>query len=48
MQNLAGNLYVTYALQNSSKNFAVAGAGDGYVDIYSTSGTLMQRLVSGG
>lgn len=48
VQNLAGNLYVTYALQNSSKNFAVAGAGDGYVDIYSTSGTLMQRLVSGG
>jgi uncharacterized protein (TIGR03118 family) len=48
IQNLAGNLYVAYALQNTDKNFAVLGAGDGYVDVYSTAGSLMDRLISGG
>jgi uncharacterized protein (TIGR03118 family) len=48
VQNLAGNLYVAYALQNTDKNFAVLGAGDGYVDVYSTAGSLMDRLISGG
>ena len=46
IQNLAGNLYVAYALQNTAKNFAVLGAGNGYVDVYSTAGTLMDRLIS--
>jgi uncharacterized protein (TIGR03118 family) len=48
VQNIAGNLYVAYALQNTAKNFPVTAAGDGYVDVYSPAGTLMQRLVSGG
>ena len=48
MQNLAGSLYVAYALQNSSKSFATPGAGNGYVDVYTTAGTLVMRLVSGG
>ena len=48
IQNLAGNLYVAYALQNPSKSFAVPGAGKGYVDVYDPAGTLMKRLVSGG
>jgi uncharacterized protein (TIGR03118 family) len=48
IQNLAGNLYVAYALQNSGKNFAMPGVGNGYVDVYSTAGTLMTRLISGG
>src|SRR5580700_1707081 len=48
IQNLAGNLYVAYALQDTDKNFAVLGAGDGYVDVYSTAGSLMDRLISGG
>jgi uncharacterized protein (TIGR03118 family) len=26
----------------------VPGAGNGYVDVYSTAGTLMDRLISGG
>jgi hypothetical protein len=38
-------LYVTYALQNAGKNFAMPGAGNGYVDVYSTAGTLMQHLI---
>jgi len=48
IQNLAGNLYVTYALLNTAKNFAVPGAGNGYVDVYSPAGTLMDRLILGG
>jgi uncharacterized protein (TIGR03118 family) len=48
VQYLAGNLYVTYGLQNSGKNFVTPGAGNGYVDIYSTAGTLMQHFIAGG
>jgi uncharacterized protein (TIGR03118 family) len=47
IQNLAGNLYVAYALQNSGKNFAMPGPGNGYVDVYSTAGAFMSRVVSG-
>jgi uncharacterized protein (TIGR03118 family) len=48
IQNLGGNLYVAYALQNSGKTFIAPGAGTGYLDVYSTAGTFMSRLVSGG
>jgi uncharacterized protein (TIGR03118 family) len=48
IQNLGGNLYVAYALQNASKSFAASGTGNGYVDVFSTSGILMRRLVSQG
>lgn len=48
VQALAGNLYVSYALQNTSKTFPVAGAGDGYVDVYTPAGVLTARLISGG
>ena len=48
VQNLGGNLYVAFALQNASKSFAAGGPGTGYVDVFSTSGVLMRRLVSQG
>ena len=48
IQNLAGNLYVAYALQDTAKTFVTPGAGDGYVDVYSTAGSLMDRLITGG
>lgn len=48
IQSLAGKLYVAYAMQNSTKNFAVVGAGNGYVDVYDTAGNMLQRLISGG
>ncbi|HLY18372.1 MAG TPA: TIGR03118 family protein [Bryobacteraceae bacterium] len=48
VQNLGGNLYVTYAQQNADKTFIVPGAGSGYVDVYSTAGALLHHLVSGG
>jgi len=48
IQSLGNNLYVSYALQNTSKSFAVTGAGNGYVDVYDTSGNLVKQLIAGG
>jgi uncharacterized protein (TIGR03118 family) len=48
IQNINGNLYVTYALQNDAKHDDVKGAGHGFVDIYTPNGTLVQRLISQG
>jgi len=47
IQNVAGMLYVTYAKVGPSGD-DVAGMGNGYVDIYNTDGSFVQRLVSGG
>jgi uncharacterized protein (TIGR03118 family) len=46
--NFSGQLYVTFAKQDSAKHDDVAGAGNGYVDIFNPNGTLVQRLVSQG
>ena len=43
-----GNLAVTYALQNAAKNFVTPAAGAGFVDIFDTSGNLVQRLAARG
>ena len=40
IQALGSSLYVAYAQQNTGKDFSVAGAGLGYVDVYDTSGTI--------
>jgi uncharacterized protein (TIGR03118 family) len=48
IQNLGGKLYVTYALQTPDKSFAAPGAGNGYVDVFDTSGNLLQRLIAKG
>ena len=47
IQNIEGMLYVTYAKVGPNGD-DVAGMGNGYVDIYTTGGSLVQRLVSGG
>jgi uncharacterized protein (TIGR03118 family) len=47
-QVLDDHLFVTYALQDAAKHDDVAGAGNGYVDIFNFDGTLFQRLVSQG
>jgi uncharacterized protein (TIGR03118 family) len=47
-QVLDGHLFVTYALQDATMHDDVAGAGNGYVDIFNFDGTLFQRLVSQG
>ncbi|HKI21534.1 MAG TPA: TIGR03118 family protein [Isosphaeraceae bacterium] len=48
IQSVGGNLYVTYAKQNAAKHDDVAGPGNGFVDVYSPSGVLLQRLGGGG
>jgi uncharacterized protein (TIGR03118 family) len=48
IQNIGGNLYVTYALQDIHKHDDVAGVGHGFVDVFDTNGTLLQRLISHG
>jgi uncharacterized protein (TIGR03118 family) len=49
IQNIGGNLFVTYAKQDAAKDggFA-AGRGKGFVDVYDTSGHLLRRVASGG
>jgi uncharacterized protein (TIGR03118 family) len=46
IQNINGNLFVTYALQNQQKHDDVAGPGNGFVDIYDTDGNLLRRFAS--
>jgi uncharacterized protein (TIGR03118 family) len=46
IQNINGNLFVTYALQNAAKHDDVAGPGNGFVDVYDTDGNLLQRFAS--
>jgi uncharacterized protein (TIGR03118 family) len=48
IQNIDGNLIVTYAKQNAAKHDDVAGDGNGYVDAFDTDGHLLQRLASKG
>jgi uncharacterized protein (TIGR03118 family) len=48
IQNLGGKLYVTYAMQDADKEDDVAGPGLGFVDVFDTSGNLLERLVSNG
>ena len=48
IQNLGGKLYVTYAEQDPTSNVALAGAGNGYVNVFDVNGNFLQRLASQG
>jgi uncharacterized protein (TIGR03118 family) len=48
IQNINGDLYVTYAKQDAPKHDSVAGAHLGFVDIFSTDGVLLKRFAEGG
>jgi len=48
VQLLDGNLYVSYGKQNAAKHDDVAGPGNGFVDVYDTSGHLLRRLIAHG
>src|SRR5437588_2529745 len=48
IQNINGQIYVTYALQDKKKHDDVHGPGNGFVDVFDTSGNLIRRLVSNG
>ena len=45
---IGGNLYVTYAEQDDNKEDDVKGAGNGFVDVFSATGTLMSRFATRG
>jgi uncharacterized protein (TIGR03118 family) len=44
VQNIGGNLYITFAQQNQAKNFVTPGPGLGAVDVFSPDGSLLHRL----
>jgi uncharacterized protein (TIGR03118 family) len=48
VQELGGRLYVAYAKQDAAREDEVAGPGLGFVDVYSTSGHLLRRLLRRG
>ena len=50
IQNVGGNLIVSYAKQDvaGAGHDDVAGAGNGFVDVYDSNGTFIKRLVSNG
>jgi uncharacterized protein (TIGR03118 family) len=48
VQLLGQNLYVSYAKQDAAKHDDVAGPGNGFVDVYDTSGKLLTHLISQG
>jgi len=48
IQSIGSNLYVTFALQDAARHDDVAGQGHGFVDVFSTSGQLIRRLISHG
>jgi uncharacterized protein (TIGR03118 family) len=46
IQNVNGDLFVTYAKQNAEKHDDVAGPGNGFVDVFDTDGHFLQRFAS--
>jgi len=48
IQNINGDLYVTYAKQDAARHDDVPGIGAGYVDVYDTSGKLIRRIAEQG
>jgi uncharacterized protein (TIGR03118 family) len=48
IQNINGDLFVTYALQNAARHDDVAGPGNGFVDVFDTDGNLLRRFATRG
>ena len=48
VQELAGQLYVSYAKQDSGLKDDVTGHGHGFVDVFTNDGALVKRLVTRG
>src|SRR5262249_42878344 len=48
IQNIDGNLFVSYAKQDPNKHDDVAGPGNGFVDVFDTDGNLLRRFASRG
>jgi uncharacterized protein (TIGR03118 family) len=47
IQNIGGTIYVSYAKQDAAKHDDVAGVGNGFVNAFTTDGTLIRRVASG-
>src|SRR5437016_4457305 len=48
IRNFNDKIYVTYALQDAKGEDDVAGPGNGFVNVFDTSGKFLQRLISNG
>jgi uncharacterized protein (TIGR03118 family) len=48
IQNINGDLFVTYAKQNGKMHDDVAGPGNGFVDVFDTDGHFLRRFASQG
>jgi uncharacterized protein (TIGR03118 family) len=48
IQNILGNLYVTYAKQDEDAEDDVAGQGFGFVDVFDANGQLIRRFATRG
>ena len=48
IQNITGNIYVTYAKQDPDRHDDVAGKGLGFVDVFDANGCLIRRVVTRG
>jgi len=48
IQNINGDLYVTYAKQDAARHDDVPGAGAGYVEVFDTSGKLIRCFAERG
>jgi uncharacterized protein (TIGR03118 family) len=48
IENIDGDLFVSYALQNAARHDDVAGPGHGFVDVFDTDGHLLRRFASRG
>jgi uncharacterized protein (TIGR03118 family) len=48
IQNIGGDLFVTFALQNAAHHDDVAGPGNGFVDVFDTTGKMIKRFASNG
>jgi uncharacterized protein (TIGR03118 family) len=48
IQNINGQLWVTYAQQDRVKHDPVPGKGEGFADVFDTDGNLLRRFAKGG
>ncbi|MGZ4201423.1 MAG: TIGR03118 family protein [Thermoleophilaceae bacterium] len=48
IQAIGNSIVVSYAMQDAAKHDDVAGAGNGFVDVYDSGGVLQKRLISNG
>src|ERR1700694_864484 len=48
VQELAGRLYVTYAMQKPDKHDDLSGPGNGFVNVFDLNGHLLRRLIRHG